>query len=117
MSNEKIIWNFLVGKGLTEEGTAGVIGNLFAESALNPKNLQNAYESSLGYTDDSYTAAVDSGAYTKQQFVNDKAGYGLAQWTSAGRKQNLYNYWKANGYDSIGNIEMQLKMWYNVYRI
>lgn len=108
MSNEQIIWNFFVGKGLTEEGTAGVIGNLFAESALNPKNLQNAYEASLGYTDDTYTAAVDSGAYTKAQFSNDKAGYGLAQWTSAGRKEALYNFWKANNYDSIGNLEMQL---------
>lgn len=108
MANEQTIWSFFVGKGLTEEGTAGVIGNLFAESALNPKNLQNSYEASLGYTDDTYTAAVDSGVYTKAQFSNDKAGYGLAQWTSAGRKEALYNFWKANNYDSIGNLEMQL---------
>lgn len=108
MANEQVIWDFLEGKGLTEEGVAGVMGNLFAESALNPKNLQNAYEASLGFTDETYTAAVDDGSYTESQFVNDKAGYGLAQWTSAGRKQNLYNFWKANDYDSIGNLEMQL---------
>lgn len=108
MANEKTIWNFLKAKGLTEQGVAGVMGNLFAESALNPKNLQNAYESILGYTDDTYTAAVDDGSYTKSQFSNDKAGYGLAQWTSAGRKENLYNFWKANDYDSIGNLDMQL---------
>lgn len=108
MANEQYIWDFLESKALTEEGTAGVMGNLFAESALNPKNLQNSYEISLGYTDDSYTAAVDNGSYTKAQFINDKAGYGLAQWTSAGRKENLYNFWKANDYDSIGNLEMQL---------
>lgn len=108
MANEQVIWDFLEGKGLTEEGVAGVMGNLFAESALNPKNLQNAYEASLGYTDETYTAAVDNGSYTKAQFTNDKAGYGLAQWTSAGRKEALYNFWKANDYDSIGNLEMQL---------
>lgn len=108
MANEAMIWDFLMSKGLTEEGTAGVMGNLFAESALNPKNLQNSYQASLGFTDETYTAAVDNGAYTKQQFCNDKAGYGLAQWTSAGRKEGLYNYWKANDYNSVGNLEMQL---------
>lgn len=108
MANEQVIWNFFKGKGLTEQGVAGVMGNLFAESALNPKNLQNSYETSLGFTDETYTAAVDAGTYTKTQFCNDKAGYGLAQWTSAGRKENLYNFWKANDYDSIGNLTMQL---------
>ena len=62
-TNEEKIWNYLVGKGLSKAGAAGLMGNLNAESALNPKNLQNSYERTLGYTDDSYTAAVDSGSY------------------------------------------------------
>ena len=84
MGNEKIIWDYLKAKGLNDYGTAGLMGNLFAESALNPKNLQNTYEKSLKLTDAEYTKKVDDGSYTN--FVNDKAGYGLAQWTYWSRK-------------------------------
>ena len=86
-TNEERIWNYLIGKGLSKAGAAGLMGNLFAESGLSPKNLQNTYEKKLGFTDDSYTAAVDSGSY--QNFVRDSAGYGLAQWTFWSRKQNM----------------------------
>ena len=78
-TNEEKIWNYLVGKGLSEAGAAGLMGNLYAESGLRPNNLQNSYEKSLGYSDEAYTAAVDSGSYGN--FVRDSAGYGLAQWT------------------------------------
>lgn len=61
-NNEEKIWNFLTGKGLNSYGAAGLMGNLFAESGLNPHNLQNTYEKKLGYTDDSYTDAVDCGS-------------------------------------------------------
>lgn len=104
-TNEEKIWNFLIGKGLNANGTAGLMGNLYAESGLRPNNLQNTYETKLGYTDDGYTAAVDSGAYGN--FVKDAAGYGLAQWTYWSRKQNLLNYAKSVG-KSIGDLEMQL---------
>ena len=65
------------------------MGNLYAESGLNPQNLQNIYEKKLGYSDASYTAAVDNGFYS--DFVHDSAGYGLAQWTFWSRKQALLN--------------------------
>lgn len=104
-TNEERIWNFLIGKGLSKAGAAGLMGNLYAESALNPKNLQNGYEKKLGYTDDSYTAAVDNGSYSN--FVKDKAGYGLAQWTYWSRKQNMLEFARAAG-KSIGDLEMQL---------
>ena len=104
-NNEEKIWNYLVGKGLSDAGAAGLMGNLYAESALNPKNLQNSYEKTLGYTDDSYTAAVDDGTYSN--FVRDSAGYGLAQWTFWSRKQNMLEFARAAG-KSIGDLEMQL---------
>lgn len=80
-----------------------LMGNLYAESALSPKNLQNSYERKLGYTDDTYTAAVDSGAY--KNFVKDSAGYGLAQWTYWSRKQNMLAFAQAAGqvYRRLGN--------------
>ena len=106
---EKVIWNFLKGKGLNDFAAAGVMGNLFAESGLNSCNLQNTYNTKLGMTDAQYTAAVDNGSYSG--FVNDKAGYGLAQWTFWSRKQALYNYVKAAGV-SIGDLNTQLAfMW------
>lgn len=99
------IWNRLIKEGFNAYGAAGLMGNLEAESALKPKNLQNSYESKLGYTDDTYTAAVDNGSYSN--FVKDSAGYGLAQWTYWSRKQNLLNFAQAAG-KSIGDLEMQL---------
>lgn len=46
--NELVIHSYFKEKGLNEYGIAGLMGNLFAESGLNPKNLQNSYESVLG---------------------------------------------------------------------
>jgi hypothetical protein len=80
----KIIWDFLKKQGLNDFGVAGLMGNLYAESGLRPINLQNTYEKSLGLTDAEYTAAVDQKLYNN--FANDKAGYGLAQWTYPTRK-------------------------------
>lgn len=108
-NNEQKIWNYLYAKLSNAYGTAGLIGNLYAESALKPSNLQNSYEKKLGYTDDSYVAAVDNGTYTN--FVKDSAGFGLAQWTYWSRKQNLLNYCKSKG-TSIADLEMQLDFLY-----
>ena len=105
---DEYIWLYLKAKLGNEYGVAGLMGNLNAESGLRPNNLQGSYETSLGYSDESYTSAVDSGAYTEYQFVHDSAGYGLAQWTYWSRKQRMYTFWKERGYDSIGNIDMGL---------
>lgn len=108
-TNAEKIWNFLIGKGMNAYGAAGLMGNLYAESGLEPKNLQNTYEAKLGYTDDTYTAAVDNGSYTN--FAKDSAGYGLAQWTFSSRKENMLAYHKAAG-KSIGDLETQLNFLY-----
>lgn len=105
---ERII-NFLRSKGLNDFGIAGVLGNMFAESGLNPRNLQNAYEKKLGMTDEQYTNAVDNGTYTN--FVYDKAGYGFFQLTYWSRKQNFLNFAKERK-TSIGDEETQLEFFY-----
>lgn len=64
MANDERIWQFLKSYGLNDYGVAGLMGNLYAESGLNPQNLQNTYEKKLGYSDASYTAAVDNGFYS-----------------------------------------------------
>lgn len=104
-TNEEKIWNFLKMEGLNECGIAGLMGNLYAESGLDPQNLQDSYENPLGFSDLSYTTSVDRGHYGN--FVKDRAGYGLAQWTYWSRKQKLLNHAKSCG-KSIGDLEMQL---------
>lgn len=105
-NNEQRIWNYLKAAGLSEYGVAGLMGNLYAESGLIPENLQNSYEPVLGYSDESYTAAVDSGSYTR--FSQDSAGYGLAQWTYSTRKAALLAHAKQKG-KSVGDLETQLE--------
>lgn len=104
-NNEEKIWNYLISEGLTACGAAGLMGNLYAESGLRPNNLQNSYEGKLGLSDTEYTETVDGGTYTN--FRNDRAGYGIAQWTHPTRKAFLLSYAKSAG-KSIGDLEMQL---------
>lgn len=103
---DRQIWTFLKGKGLNDYAVAGIMGNLKAESNLRPNNLQNSFEKKLGYTDDSYTKAVDSDKY--KNFAKDGAGYGLAQWTYYTRKASLLAFAKTKK-TSIADLEMQLE--------
>ena len=107
MDNAEFIWRWLWERIGNEFGVAGLMGNLCAESGLNPKNLQNAYEKLLGMTDDEYTDSVDSGTYTEESFVNDHAGYGLAQWSHPDRKRAMYESIRG-AWKSIGDLEAQL---------
>ena len=108
MDRAETIWRWLWERIGNDYGVAGLMGNLCAESGLNPCNLQNSYEKLLGYTDQTYTEDVDCGAYSEYQFVHDHAGYGLAQWTARERKQALYDFAKLKG-ASIGDLDMQLE--------
>ena len=103
--NEQVIHDYFQNKGLNEYGIAGLMGNLFAESGLNPRNLQNSYENVFNMNDNAYVTAVDNGSY--KNFVRDKAGFGIAQRTFWTRKQALLGHAKAAG-KSIGDLNMQL---------
>ena len=105
-ADPKHMWEYFKSKGLNDYGVAGLMGNLYAESGLRSCNLQNTYEKSLGMTDEQYTIAVDNGSYTN--FVNDKAGYGLAQWTFWSLKQEMLNYIHGKG-KSIGDLDTQME--------
>ena len=62
-SNQEKIWNFLRGSGLSAEQTAGVMGNMQAESGFSPTR----HEASQGWSN---------------------GGWGLAQWTF-GRRTDI----------------------------
>lgn len=108
--NEAAIWEFFKAKNFSDYAIAGIMGNLYAESALSPINLQSTGNKKLNMTDEEYTAAVDNDSYNN--FIKDSHGYGLAQWTYWTRKQNLYNYAQIQKV-SIGDLNMQLEFLYN----
>lgn len=103
-ADNRAIWEYLLAKIGNEYGVAGLIGNLLSESGLRSNNMENTYESQLGYNDETYTKAVDDGTYTN--FCEDHVGYGLAQWTAKSLKTRLFAYAKERGL-SIGDYEMQ----------
>lgn len=91
--------------GISYEGIAGMMANIWFESSYRSDNLENSYETSLGLVDEVYTQQVDDGTYTN--FVNDQAGYGLCQWTWWTRKEKLLAKAKAENV-SISDVGMQL---------
>ena len=106
--NSKKIWDFLVENGLTKIATAGLMGNLYAESGLKPNNLQNTYNKKFNMTDEQYTTIVNTKMYSRDAFSKDKAGYGLAQWTFWSRKQALYDFTVRRGF-AINDLNKQLE--------
>lgn len=113
-SFEEKVWWALLDAGYSKESTAGAMGNFQQESGFKSNNLENAYNTKLGYTDEAYTEAVNSGAYTYERFISDYdksncgAGYGLAQWTWYTRKAGLYKFAKSKGV-GIDDENMQIE--------
>lgn len=120
-SLEEKVWFALKDMGYSDEAAAGAMGNFYCESGFRANNLEDGYEGKLGYTDESYTEAVDNGSYSLQRFISDHdtpqcgAGYGLAQWTFYSRKEALYNFAKYKG-TSIGDEDMQLEYLINTIK-
>lgn len=101
--DDRLVWDILLATIGNEYGVAGIMGNLDSESCIRSNNLQNSGNTALGLTDEQYTEQIDNGT---RNFI-DNRGYGIAQWTSSGRKQNLLNY-KNEKNVSIGDLEMQV---------
>ena len=97
--NEKVIWDCLLPLVGNVYGTAAIMGNLMAESSLNPQ-CATGKNKTANYTKDADNGAVD--------FVNDGVAYGLVQWCFCTRKQGLLNYAKSTG-RSVGHLQMQLE--------
>ena len=112
----KVMWDYMLEKIGNEYGVAGLMGNIQAESNLRSNNLENSYEKkeTINMNDEEYTTAVDNGTYTN--FIQDHAGYGLAQWTYWSRKEWLYNY-SQECKKSICDYQMQLEfLWKELSR-
>lgn len=108
MEYEKEYWDALMDLFHNEYGVAGLMGNLKAESGLIPYRKQGDFTS--GYAaSQAYTSGVDNGSISKETFVNDEVGYGVAQWTWNARKRTLYDF-KTTHNLSIGSFELSIIM-------
>ena len=109
------VWKYLT-KYMTPEGAAGVMGNLYAESGVQPVCLENLcikrYKERQGkvYTSATYAALVDDGTISRAEFISPMGlsyGWGCAQWTAHSRKAALYDLCRSRKV-SIGNLTAQL---------
>lgn len=115
---EKKAYKKFIAAGMTPAGACGLLDNLEAESDGFYSNrveylcIKRLKENRKSYTDESYTAAVDSGKISCEEFLHPlpgkQYGYGLAQWTSPGRKAGLWNLAKQKGV-SIADEDMQIE--------
>ena len=106
MAEPKKIWDEMLKFLGNPYGTAGLMGNLKAESALEPVCLEKTYRTKLGMTSKEYVKAVDDGSY--QLFEQDGAGFGLAMWTYPDHKRGLLSYARYKG-TSIGDLQTQIE--------
>lgn len=105
-AQDKKIWDLLMKKIGNPYGVAAIMGNLFAESSMNPlcmtgKNKKK-YPSEKVYAD-----MVNNGSLSKDEFIHDGIAFGLVQWCYYSRKEGLYNYVRNAGLD-ISSTEVQI---------
>lgn len=100
--------------GYTDNFICGLLGNIQTETAnsFDPKQVQLSALKAYGITNEDYVLRVDNGSWsvikndTVRDFTTDGIGFGLAQWTSAGRKSRFLAYCKERG-KSIGDLLTQ----------
>ena len=120
-STEEKIYKYLTThKNMSGVGAAGMMGCMKYESGMKPNNLEDAYNSQFGISDEAYTAAVDNKQESKKNFMygryatyisgqtpGEAVGYGLTQFTSSALKKDLYEATVEHG-KSIADIGAQL---------
>jgi Phage tail lysozyme len=93
-ANDKIAFDYFVGKGLTDVQTAGIVGNLDQESSMDPTIWQ----------------------------IGGGPGRGIAQWSAGGRWDTSYHdnvkWYAAEHGASIYSLDLQLDfIWYELTEI
>lgn len=115
-TDEEKIWNHFIGAGYSKASTASAMGNMISESGLVSYRVQGDF--SDGYTVSiEYTNKVNNGAISEYDFVHHGpggGGYGLIQWTSYDRKQELYNRTIKNG---LGIDDLKTQLDYEQYEL
>jgi len=93
----------LINAGMTKEGASAVLGNVQHESAFKPENVEDR----SGIPDSDYVRRVNTGQMTRDQYMYDTYGMGLAQWTYPPRKGWMWDWFKSRN-KSIDDLEEQV---------
>lgn len=108
MNKDKLIWDLLMEKIGNPYGVAGLMGNLFAESSMNPLCKTGGNRTDvLSAAPDDYATAVMDGRITPYDFAHDGCAFGLAQWRYWSRKEALFLYIREN-YLDISDVSAQV---------
>ena len=120
--SKKTIWEYLKAKGFSDVACAAIMGNMEAESNCVAFRLQGDFSTDYQKSRE-YTAMVDRGDISREQFVYNGpggGGYGLCQWTYWSRKAGLYDLAKEQGV-SVGDEFIQVEwlvreLWQDEFR-
>lgn len=105
MSYYQTIYNRFRKLGLTEAGALAMLGNFDCESNCEPNRLQGDF-SPYRSASKQYVQYVTSGRIGRDQFANDKKGFGLYQLTFPTRKAGYYDFWRSSG-KALDDAELQ----------
>ena len=105
MSYYQTIYNRFRKLGLTEAGALSMLGNFDCESNCEPNRLQGDF-SPYRSASKQYVQDVTSGRIGRDQFANDKKGFGLYQLTFPTRKAGYYDFWRSSG-KALDDAELQ----------
>lgn len=73
------VWNALRSEGYSEQSTASIMGNIYAESGYNVNSIERGR------------------SWSYECYSNDRIGLGICQWSSTGRKDLLGSVCDENG--------------------
>lgn len=92
---------------MTEASALAVVGNFQCESNCEPFRVEGDF-SPYKTISKAYVQGVTDGSISRYTFAHDARGFGLYQLTFWSRKEEYYDYWKANG-GKLDSAELQTK--------
>lgn len=100
------IYNRLRANDLSPNGALALLGNWDCESNCESVRVQGDF-SPMRTVSKTYVEDIATGRLSRESFMRDSKGFGLAQWTFFTRKGALYDFWKNRG-GSIGDESLQV---------
>lgn len=92
---------------MTEAAALAVVGNFQCESNCEPFRVEGDF-SPYKTISKAYVQGVTDGSISRYTFSHDAKGFGLYQLTFWSRKEEYYDYWKANG-GKLDSAELQTR--------
>ena len=102
ITREKQIWDYLVSKFGNQYAAAGIMGNMWCDSQLAPKNYKG--NKNLDY---------ETLSCSWKEFAKNDFGFGLLNWTWWAAKLSMYNLAKRDKERGITDLYFQLDFLWN----